>query len=118
MFIIRVCITQAIRETESMSETKSGSERAISVLFGVGETVFRPDSLSIGNRATLTRWLNFTLTTSLGDVDLLGEMAGGGRYEDLAFGARYRGCPILRKCAGPSPSGGCHGRQPEKAPIR
>lgn len=32
---------------------------------------------------TLRRGLNFTLTTSLGDLDLLGEIAGGGRYEDL-----------------------------------
>ena len=42
--------------------------------------------------------LNFTLTTSLGDIDLLGEIVGGGRYEDLlphsvtvsAFGAEPR----------------------------
>ena len=27
--------------------------------------------------------LNFTLTTALGDLYLLGEIAGGGRYEDL-----------------------------------
>ena len=32
---------------------------------------------------TLARGLNFTLTTRLGDLDLLGEIAGGGRYEDL-----------------------------------
>lgn len=32
---------------------------------------------------TLSRGLNFTLTTALGDVDLLGEIVGGGRYEDL-----------------------------------
>lgn len=32
---------------------------------------------------TVTRGLNFTLTTSLGDLDLLGEIAGGGRYEAL-----------------------------------
>lgn len=32
---------------------------------------------------TLSHGLNFTLTTSLGDVDLLGEIVGGG-YEDLA----------------------------------
>lgn len=37
--------------------------------------------------ATLERGLNFTLTTSLGDLDLLGEVAGGGRYEQLASGA-------------------------------
>jgi hypothetical protein len=32
---------------------------------------------------TLKRGLNFTLSTSLGDLDLLGEIAGGGRYEDI-----------------------------------
>jgi hypothetical protein len=32
---------------------------------------------------TIQRGLNFTLTTSLGDVDVLGEIVGGGRYEDL-----------------------------------
>lgn len=33
--------------------------------------------------ATIQRGLNFTLTTTLGDVDLLGEITGGGGYEDL-----------------------------------
>lgn len=33
--------------------------------------------------ATLARGLNFTLTTSLGDLDLLGDVTGGGGYEDL-----------------------------------
>ncbi len=32
---------------------------------------------------TLRRGLNFTLTTDLGDIDLLGEMVGGGSYEDV-----------------------------------
>jgi hypothetical protein len=32
---------------------------------------------------TLRRGLNFTLTTSLGDLDLLGELTGGGGYDDL-----------------------------------
>jgi hypothetical protein len=32
---------------------------------------------------TLERGLNFTLTTTLGDLDLLGEITGGGGYEDL-----------------------------------
>ena len=32
---------------------------------------------------TLRAGLNFTLETTLGDLDLLGEIAGGGRYEDL-----------------------------------
>lgn len=33
--------------------------------------------------ATLRAGLNFTLTTSAGSLDLLGEIVGGGRYEDL-----------------------------------
>jgi len=32
---------------------------------------------------TLRGGLNFTLTSKLGDVDLLGEIVGGGGYEDL-----------------------------------
>jgi len=32
---------------------------------------------------TIQRGLNFTLTTSLGSIDLLGEVTGGGSYEDL-----------------------------------
>src|ERR1700730_18382072 len=32
---------------------------------------------------TLANGLNFTLTTALGDLDLLGEVAGGGTYENL-----------------------------------
>jgi hypothetical protein len=38
---------------------------------------FRRDS------ETLARGLNFTLTTTAGAIDLLGEITGGGRYEDL-----------------------------------
>ena len=42
--------------------------------------------------------LNFTLTTTVGDIDLLGEVAGGGTYSDLlphsfeveAFGVRFK----------------------------
>jgi predicted nucleotidyltransferase len=34
--------------------------------------------------ATITRGLNFTLQTTLGDIDLLGEVAGGGTYDRLA----------------------------------
>ena len=33
--------------------------------------------------ATLRHGLNFTLETTAGDIDLLGEITGGGRYEDL-----------------------------------
>jgi predicted nucleotidyltransferase len=42
---------------------------------------------------TLRQGLNFTLTTSLGDIDLLGEVAGGGRYEDLL--AHSQSIPLL-----------------------
>jgi hypothetical protein len=41
----------------------------------------------IWDRSTLARGLNFTLITSLGDIDLLGEIPGGGTYEDLAENA-------------------------------
>jgi hypothetical protein len=37
--------------------------------------------------ATLAHGLNFTLVTSLGDIDLLGEIPGGGTYDDLKDGA-------------------------------
>ena len=32
---------------------------------------------------TFARGLNFTLVTSIGDIDLLGEILGGGSYRDL-----------------------------------
>ena len=35
------------------------------------------------NVATIARGLNFTLTTGLGDLDLLGEIPGGGDYDAL-----------------------------------
>ncbi len=35
------------------------------------------------NRAAVERGLNFTLSTSLGAIDLFGEIVGGGNYEDL-----------------------------------
>ena len=34
---------------------------------------------------TLRKGLNFTLITALGDIDLLGEMTGGGGYEELVL---------------------------------
>ena len=34
--------------------------------------------------ATVQRGLNFTLTTRVGDIDVLGEIVGGGPYEALA----------------------------------
>jgi len=53
---------------------------------------------------TLRRGLNFMLTTSLGDIDLLGEITGGGGYEDLlpdsvvleVFGLHCRGLSLDR----------------------
>ena len=39
---------------------------------------------------TVRAGLNFTLTTSLGDLDLLGEVAGGGAYEALLAHADER----------------------------
>ena len=36
----------------------------------------------------IERGLNFTLTTAIGDVDLLGEITGGGDYEALAHSAQ------------------------------
>ena len=35
------------------------------------------------DEATLHRGLNFTLTTAVGDIDLLGEITGGGNYEAI-----------------------------------
>jgi len=47
---------------------------------------------------TIRSGLNFTLTTSLGDIDLFGEVTGGDTYQDLlphsfevdAFGVRFK----------------------------
>jgi hypothetical protein len=41
----------------------------------------------IWSAATLARGLNFTLVTSLGEIDLLGEIPGGGGYDNLSTGA-------------------------------
>ena len=35
------------------------------------------------DEVTLQRGLNFTLTTRLGDLDILGEVTGGGSYQEL-----------------------------------
>jgi hypothetical protein len=51
----------------------------------------------IWERSTLARGLNFTLVTSLGDLDLLGEIPGGGSYEELSSGA-IRICLFGRQC--------------------
>ena len=50
------------------------------------------------DEATIRRGLNFTLTTSFGDLDLLGEVTGGGGYAELlpdsrevsGFGVTFR----------------------------
>ena len=57
-----------------------------------------PDLPFEWSRATVERGLNFTLTTAIGDIDLLGEIPGGGNYEALLpfsldvelFGCRCR----------------------------
>src|ERR1019366_2711206 len=41
----------------------------------------------VWDRVTLARGLNFTLETSLGMIDLLGEIPGGGSYSDLVDSA-------------------------------
>ena len=63
---------------------------------------------------TLQRGLNFTLTTKLGPIDLLGEITGGGTYDQLlastarvsAFGVD---CPLS---ASKSRAQGCGGAAP------
>jgi predicted nucleotidyltransferase len=49
-----------------------------------------PFSLDV---VTLRQGLNFTLTTTLGAIDLLGEITGGGAYEDLL--AQSASIPLL-----------------------
>ena len=51
----------------------------------------------VWDRVTLARGLNFTLETSLGQIDLLGEIPGGGNYADLV-----NSCVELRLFAGTS----------------
>ena len=41
----------------------------------------------VWDSTTLARGLNFTLITSLGEIDLFGEIPGGGAYDDLEAGA-------------------------------
>ena len=38
---------------------------------------------------TLRNGLNFTLTTTLGSLDLLGEVAGGGTYDELSSSSEW-----------------------------
>lgn len=42
-----------------------------------------PDLPFSWDERTISKGLNFTLTTTLGDLDLFGEITGGGGYEDL-----------------------------------
>jgi len=63
-----------------------------------------PDCLLSWDKQTVRLGLNFALTTSLGDVDLLGEVTGAGTYEQLlpdsveleVFGQRCR-CLTLER---------------------
>ena len=63
-----------------------------------------PDLPFVWDAETLDRGLNFTLATTLGPIDLLGEVAGGGTYERLlpdseevtAFGVTCR-CVTLER---------------------
>jgi predicted nucleotidyltransferase len=41
----------------------------------------------VWDRTTLARGLNFTLLTTIGEIDLLGEIPGGGSYTDLVASA-------------------------------
>jgi hypothetical protein len=53
---------------------------------------------------TLKRGLNFTLDTTIGPIDILGEVTGGGNYEALlpdteilhAFGVECRGLSLMK----------------------
>jgi hypothetical protein len=48
---------------------------------------------------TLRNGLNFTLTTNLGDLDLLGEVVGGGSYRDLLpHSSDIEGFGVTFKC--------------------
>ena len=49
--------------------------------------------------ATLQRGLNFTLTTAIGDLDLLGEIPGGGGYDALlAASMRIQVFGVVVRC--------------------
>ncbi len=67
------------------SRTSENIERLVSALAPL-EPYLRgaPRGLPFSwDAATVSRGLNFTLTTSGGDLDLLGEITSGGPYEDL-----------------------------------
>jgi predicted nucleotidyltransferase len=58
-----------------------------------------PELPFIWDEKTIRRGTNFTLTTTLGDIDLLGEVAGGGSYEDLLpFAEQYDPFGIRCRC--------------------
>ena len=44
------------------------------------------DFIVVGGAAAIAHGLNFTLATSLGDIDMLGEIPGGGTYAALKSG--------------------------------
>jgi hypothetical protein len=52
--------------------------------------------------ATLSAGLNFTLTTTLGDIDLFGEVAGGGPTRTSCTTASYCDFPASNAAASPS----------------
>lgn len=60
-------------------------ERLVTALRPFAPTVRgAPEGLPfVWDERTIRLGLNFTLSTSLGAIDLLGEVAGGGTYEDL-----------------------------------
>ena len=66
------------RDTENLTRLTRALEPMSPYLRGA------PDGLPFRlDVPTLTRGLNFTLSTAMGDLDLLGEVAGGGTYEQL-----------------------------------
>jgi hypothetical protein len=66
------------RDDENLRRLADALDELGARLRGAPPTLpFRPDA------ATLRHGLNFTLTTRLGDLDLFGEIAGGGGYADL-----------------------------------
>lgn len=74
------------RDRENLSRLASALEPLSPYLRGAPPGL--PFRLDV---ATLERGLNFTLTTSAGDLDLLGEIAGGGSYDQLiAHSTRLR----------------------------
>ncbi len=67
------------------SRTPANLERLVAALRGHGPYLRgAPPGLPFEwSVATIERGLNFTLTTDMGDLDLLGEIPGGGDYDAL-----------------------------------